>query len=143
MPIVFTVKKSQPVWQSIFDDTKLQNKQQFTWSGSTWESNPQSLGNVVELEVKTGETWNDGFRPTKVRFTWNTTGGEVGEGSWEITGKDEGGNTIFSDPANATILAELDITWGSDDFDYVQFLYWGAGPPSELSISNIEWYDYL
>lgn len=98
------------------------------------------LGEIMEIQVKLGETWNLGYRPTKVRITWLTTGGVFGDGNWFVFGKDTIGTNIFS-AVYPSSLDEFIITWNEpNDFSYIQFQSDMFDPPVVLTISNIEWY---
>lgn len=98
MPISIAVKKAPaPSWVSIFDNTKWQNLANSSWDGTKWVASGPPADMV--LEFKSGTTWRDGFRPTKVRFTgtamfggtvrvidnFNGSGPYIAEGSADTT----------------------------------------------------------
>lgn len=141
MGIKFIIKQTPvPYWQLIFNDTYFQNRPEATadlsWiAGVFWNSTTMSLTDTAGLEVKDGATWNQGFRPTKIRIDWNASGG----GQFSLVGRDTNGDIIFNSGGNYTSGDEIDITWGSFDFDYLTFTC-STGGTTNLGIDSIEFY---
>lgn len=119
-------------WQSIFDNTKWQASSG-SWSGTAWVSENSGWSQWLTLGIKSGETWNVGYRPTKVRATLSPTGSTYIFSGWDV---------YFSarwDTTTYTNLVELDITWGSQDLVQVNLEISGGGAP-QFTLSNLEWY---
>jgi hypothetical protein len=60
-----------PVWTSIFDNTKWQpygnNANAAVWTGSSWTAG--SWGSI-DLQIKSGQTWNSNYKPNKMKITF-------------------------------------------------------------------------
>jgi hypothetical protein len=119
-------------WQSVWDNTKWEASSG-SWNGSAWVSENSGWSQWLTLGVKSGETWNEGYRPTKVRVTLSPTGSTYIFSGWD---------TYFSarwDTTTYTNLVELNITWGSQDLVQINLEISGGAAP-QFTVSNIEWY---
>ncbi|GAG06880.1 unnamed protein product, partial [marine sediment metagenome] len=65
---------SGPSWVSYGDNTYW-TVAQGTWNGSGWDAAPGKSGYGLQLNEL--GSWNLGFRPTKIRVTYNTTGANM------------------------------------------------------------------
>jgi hypothetical protein len=106
-----------------------------TWIGSSWQQTDMSQGDYFALRVKTGETWEVGLRPTKVRLTLSPT--TLPTDGYRVQGYD-GGGQIWN--VNAYVSGtELDITLTAD-FMYLTVWSLDYSQTNTVNLTNIEWY---
>ena len=120
-----------PAWVSYLDDTWWDDPtSQGTWSGSQWDAVAGKSGYGLGLRpITTGPNanWHIGFRPTKVRVTYSTTGANMALQDLDF---------VYLVPwAAYTSLDEVTITWASADLRSV-FL----GDALNFSITNVEFF---
>jgi hypothetical protein len=116
------------VWSSYFDNTKWSGLNNTTWSGTQWDSWDGGPGGHI-LWIEDISTWTSGYRPSKVRLTFNTTGYTL----FGLTIQDSNGDFILniSDPVSGE---EYDLTFGSFDIDELILNRFGAA----IGLTNIE-----
>jgi len=124
-------------WLSYFDDTYWQAAAGPPWrdfsANNWWESVSYTSGN---LEVKTGETWNVGFKPTKIRLTFTVAGADslisLNLLDSSLTQSWTGG--VISDIATGQ---EIDISDPGADLEEMQMASFDG---AALIITNIEFF---
>jgi hypothetical protein len=118
----------EPEWISVFDNTYWQNQANASWDGTKWvESGPPA---DMVLVYKSGTTWREGFRPTKIRIT-----GAFGYGGTVrvIDNLNGAGPYIAEGVAAASLEMDCDFDLTSDIYRLDLYGY--------TNVTNIEFLD--
>jgi hypothetical protein len=120
-------------WQSIWNNTKFEVSDG-TWTGSAWQSVSSGWSQWLTIDVKSGSTWQEGFRPTKVRATLNP-----GVQNYIFSGYDVWMSARWDITSDYNSLVEVNITWATQDLTRVHLEISGGSAP-QFTLSNLEWY---
>jgi hypothetical protein len=105
-----------------------------SWDGDSWNSNGES----PEIRVHTSATWEEGYRPTKVRMLIKTPSGG---GTLTTTIRDGSNNvlaTLAAPRDDAEHIVEVDVTFYDEDIYRIL-----AANPTGYQIRNIEFFEDL
>jgi len=110
-PMLFVNYLKIPVWTSVLNDTKWMpansNPANAVWTGSAWTAG--TSGDLF-LSVKTGSTWANGYRPSKMRITFT---GTINTLFWLYLTTQIGSHAFIGDISGITITSGqvIDLPW--------------------------------
>jgi len=124
-----------PVWTSVLNNTvwmPLNNNPVYgVWTGSTWTAGTSGYLNIA---VKTGSTWANGYRPSKMRITFT---GATNPLFWLYLTTQIGSHAFIGDLSGIAITSGqvIDLPWYYKESVTFKDMYFNS---ASIVVTNIE-----